>query len=83
MNIAKENRIKRNVCLHDHSGRNHAAWEETLEACYNPKTGKYQGLIHIVADPAFLKLQYEAKGRGQGYMTEAVDPERVDGINNS
>jgi len=48
----------------------------------NEETGKYEKLIHVLADPKFLKLHYEGKGRGEGYMTRAVDEETVDAINN-
>ena len=53
-----------------------------LKTNLNQKTGKYAKLIHVLADPDFLKQHYEAKGRGQGYMTSAVDQETVDGIKN-
>lgn len=43
----------------------------------------YKNLIHLLSDPEFLMLHYEAKGRNYGYMTPAVDKETVDAIDSS
>ena len=45
----------------------------------NEKTNK---LIHLIADPDFLRYHYETKGRNPGYMTPATDTQTVDGIDN-